>query len=280
MASRVLKGALVCSGSTPGSPTSWTCPENLQKEAPRRIRSDLLAPFGVKEQRRSSELPPDDQSADMKPVNAERNSPLSLGAGEQLHIRCPRTFPMNPAHLWLVPQSPRQYIYQPLFPSQGPDGQCCACALQPLKPAPSSACLNLLPVPFPFTCGFSLTSVQPVWMCQQLRVTSEKSCRKGRDSCCSTVSNEMPQMTAKWGPASSDSSLFICPAAASLLWFPLSSQSVVSREKAAERYLLSCRQQTDAVRVQLLNIAEHLAAKEPDVSLRRPNTELTERRPD
>lgn len=43
-----------------------------------------------------------------------------------------------------------------------------------------------------FPCLRSVFSPhQLIWMCQQLRVTSEKSCRKGHGSCCSTVSNEV-----------------------------------------------------------------------------------------
>ena len=49
-------------------------------------------------------------------------------------------------------------------------------------------------------------------------------------------------------------------------------------EKATVHYLLS-RQQTDTVRQHLVNIVEHLAAKELDITLRswwRPKTELEE----
>ncbi len=43
-----------CSGSAPGSPTSWTCLENLQRKAPRRHPDQMpeppqLAPFNAKE---------------------------------------------------------------------------------------------------------------------------------------------------------------------------------------------------------------------------------------
>ncbi len=53
-----------CSGSTQGYPTSWTCPENLQRKAPRRHPDQMskppqLAPFDMKEQWLYSELPLD-----------------------------------------------------------------------------------------------------------------------------------------------------------------------------------------------------------------------------
>ncbi|XP_056157043.1 uncharacterized protein LOC130131390 [Lampris incognitus] len=52
------------SGSTPGSPPSWTCLENPQRKAPRRHPNQMpepphLAPFDAKEQRLYSALPPD-----------------------------------------------------------------------------------------------------------------------------------------------------------------------------------------------------------------------------
>ncbi len=50
--------------------------------------------------------------------------------------------------------------------------------------------------------------------------------------------------------------------------------------KATVCYLVSSKKQTDTVREQLVNLVEHLAAKETDISLRRwwrPNTELKER---
>jgi len=52
-----------CSGSAPGSPPSWTCPENLQREAPGGHPNPMpeppqLTPFDAEEQRLYSELPP------------------------------------------------------------------------------------------------------------------------------------------------------------------------------------------------------------------------------
>lgn len=52
------------SGSAAGSPPSGSCPENLQKEAPRKFPNQMpkttsLAPFHAKEQQLVSEIPPD-----------------------------------------------------------------------------------------------------------------------------------------------------------------------------------------------------------------------------
>jgi len=52
------------SGSAPGSPPSWTCRENLQREAPGGHPNQMpepsqLTPFNAEEQRLYSELPPD-----------------------------------------------------------------------------------------------------------------------------------------------------------------------------------------------------------------------------
>ena len=44
-------------------------------------------------------------------------------------------------------------------------------------------------------------------------------------------------------------------------------------------HLLSSKQQTDTVKEKLVNVVQHLAAEEPEISLRRwvrPKTELTE----
>ncbi|KAF7649936.1 hypothetical protein LDENG_00133850 [Lucifuga dentata] len=46
----------MCSGSAPGSPPSWTCPEYLQREMSRRYHNQMpkppqLAPFNAKEQK-------------------------------------------------------------------------------------------------------------------------------------------------------------------------------------------------------------------------------------
>ncbi len=53
-----------CSGSAPRSPTSWTCPKNLQEKVPRRhpdqmLEPPQLPPFDTKEQWLYSELPLD-----------------------------------------------------------------------------------------------------------------------------------------------------------------------------------------------------------------------------
>lgn len=53
--------------------------------------------------------------------------------------------------------------------------------------------------------------------------------------------------------------------------------SIILRKTATNANVIN---QTDMIREQLVNVVEHLAAKEPDISLRSwwsPNTELKER---
>ena len=88
------------------------------------------------------------------------------------------------------------------------------------------------------------------------------------------------------------SSLFICPAATLLFWFTLSALiasfwaaagSCFQRKSCKNPLYTTCSapngKQTQLAVDQLVNIVEHLAAKEPDISLRswqRVKTELKE----
>lgn len=74
-------GKSASSGSIVGSPPSWMCPENLQREASRRLTNQMpeplqLAAFIRKKQWLYSELPPDVQTSH---PNSEATQPPKGG---------------------------------------------------------------------------------------------------------------------------------------------------------------------------------------------------------